>query len=902
MKQLAPPSWKHPGFKIAGAFVALIASLWLLVQIVVDKEELAKQLYAGVKQVTGYEAQANKVNLSFFPQPRVTLERFEIENDKDATTGSFFIAERVEVALDLMGLLTGEVRAGSITIVRPVLELEVYPDQRTNWDFLNHFSFSQLSFLATSRLKVEGGSVNVNNTYDRQVREYESIDADISLDRSTHDVDVDASFSTIGKAVNIKGILEAKAFSSLTQYTFGMDLDISEGSNRIIYKGDIGHAHDGLNYDGVFSFEFTDALPWVEALFSKEAKDGIFKNLKGQMPLQISGKAKAEGPKYAFTEIKIKSEDTSGSGQIISDMNVFPQTQMAFNFTALNADSIFDPKRPVSDDAFNRFVGRLLPKDASGSLDLRIDGLKMGGVDMGDILFMATLDGGELVINQAVMHMPGDTELLVFGIVKRSMDDSINFDGSMELLGKHMLDFAHAFGFDKDKFITAHDGEFRAKASMFLSRANSVISSFKLQAGTLLASGGMTASQEGDYDNEYTLRISGIKLDPFVPLLVPKSRKDMQKSDFEDIMRRLDWLDTIGKRIKLNLVLQNYMLSKTPGKQSALHLVLEQGKFSFKDSEFELGGIVFSGSVGYSQLEEFPMIKADMSVSSFNIEPFTARNLRKSPIARGNYKTVWSEDFFSFSYLRGYNSDLDIRIRNLLHPELGMQNARLVATSQNGKWDIKSFRGDIWDGVVKINGTLDVASIPSMTLSFALENIESVRLFSAFAGHENFLGKLSLNGQVGTSGINAHNWIKNARGTFVVLGQNIIVKGFDVSSMVQAIPSVRSVADVTNTVRVAMLRRHTSFALVEGGFYLDNGVFKTTELKLRAKHSIGVVSGDMDLVTWNMNCRIDFGLITLARGDFPSISILFTNSIDDPEMTPDTRSLESFIARKYLRP
>lgn len=521
---------------------------------------------------------------------------------------------------------------------------------------------------------------------------------------------------------------------------------------------------------------------------------------------------------------------------------------------------------------------------------------------MSNLLFMATLDGGELVINQAVMHMPGDTELLVFGIIKRSLDQSIHFDGSMELLGKRMLEFAHAFGFDKDKFITEHDGEFRAKASMFLSRANSVISSFKLQAGTLLASGGMTSSEGGDYDNEYTLRISGIKLDPFVPLLVPGSRKDMQKSDFEDIMRRLDWLDTISKRIKLNLVLQNYKLSKTPGRQSALHLTLEQGKFGFQDSEFELGGIVFSGSVGYDQREEFPLIKADMSVSSFNIEPFTARNLRKAPVPRGNFKTVWKEEFFSFSYLKGYNSDLDIRIRNVVHPELGMQNARLVATSQNGKWDIKSFRGDIWDGVVKMNGMLDVASIPSMTLSFSLENIESVRLFSAFAGHENFLGKLSLNGQLATSGISAHNWIKNARGTFVVLGQNMIVKGFDVSSLVQAIPSVRSVADVTNTVRVAMLRRHTSFALVEGGFYLDNGVFKSTELKLRAKHSIGVVSGEMDLVSWNMNCRIDFGLITLARGDYPSISILFTNSIDDPEMTPDTRSLESFIARKYLRP
>lgn len=90
MKQLALPHWKHLGFKIAGVFVAVFAASWLLVQIMVDEDALAKHLYAGIKQVTGYEAQANKVALSFFPRPRIILERFAIDNDKDATTESFF--------------------------------------------------------------------------------------------------------------------------------------------------------------------------------------------------------------------------------------------------------------------------------------------------------------------------------------------------------------------------------------------------------------------------------------------------------------------------------------------------------------------------------------------------------------------------------------------------------------------------------------------------------------------------------------------------------------------------------------------------------------------------------------------------------------------------------------------
>lgn len=901
MPPLTLPDFRHPFIKAALVFVALLVMFWVLVLVLVDKQLVAKQFIEGVEHITGYETYAGAVKLSILPVPTVTIERLSVDNSPYASTESLMICERVDISVDLVGLMMGEVKPGTVLIVRPAVELETYRDGSTNWDFINRLNLSEVSFPTPSSIKVTGGTIQTTNILSGQMHELNGVELDMGFDAASRDIDIDIGFAVLEKIVEIRGVFEAKAFSSLSQYNFGLDLTVSEGDNEIIYKGDFGHGLDGLHYDGVFSFNVDDMLPWLKFLFAKEARDGIFQNMPDAVPLKISGKAKAEGTKYAWTQIEIKSGETVGRGQIISDDNVYPQMQSAFNFSLLDFGKVLDPKRPISDEAFNSFFTRLLPKDVSSSFDLRIEKLIAGGVEASNLRFLSTLDGGEMVINQASMQMPGDTELILFGIFKRSLDGSLHFDGSVELLGQHMLEFASAFGFEDDKFITDHDGEFRAKSNVFISRANSVISDFKLQAGTLLASGGMTAGQGQEFDGEYTLRISGVKLDPFAALLIPVSKRDAMKSDFEDIMRRLDWLDTIKSRLKLNLVLQDYTLSKTQGTQSVMHLIVEQGKISVQDTEFELGGIVFSGAMGYDQREEFPKITADMNVSSFNLEPFAAKSLRKHPVARDNFTPIWSEDFFSFNQLKGYHSEIDIRVRQLQHPDMPMQNVRLVASSANGKWDIKSFRADIWDGVLKANGSLDITSIPALSISFSFEEIDSVRLFEAFAGHSNFLGSLSLNGQLATSGLNALNWVKNSRGTFVVLGQNLVVKGFDVSSLVQAIPSVRSVADVTNTVRVSMLRRHTSFSLVEGSFYLDNGVFRTTELKLRAKHSIGLVSGYMDASTWMMDCAVDFGLVTLTRGDYPSISIRFTNSMDDPEMTPDTRSLEAFIARKYLR-
>ncbi len=899
----APPKKliKHPAIIGGGVLVALIIGLWVLGHALIDKEVMAKRVYEGVKQLTGYETRASRVELSVLPLPSIQMQRFEVKNHRLASNDRFLLAEEVTITLDPIDLIMGKIKADSFTIHRPVVELEVFPDRTTNWSFVDRLKTSDMDFIRPNALAVEGGTVNLTNRAEQQTREFNAINVLFELDELSNDVDVDIAFTTLEKTVEIMGSFTAKAFSSVRQYSFGLDLDIREGENHIFYKGEVGHSRNGLNYDGVFSINFVDVMPWLEAILVEEAKEGILRNITEAVPFSVNGKARSSGARYALTEIAIKAGATSGSGQIIHDDNAFPQTQAAFNFSSLDFGDAFDPHHPVSDDAFNRFIGRFLPENVSANIEIKSDRFSIGGIDAGNARFMATLDDGEMVVNQMSLSMAGDTEFLVFGIIKRSLDKSIQFDGNIELIGEKLQDFARNLGFTDEDFVTDHDGKFRAKTNVFLSRANSIVSDFKFQAGDFFASGGMTMNSEAEVDSEFTLRISGIKLDPFAALMTPTSPKDLKVNDFEDIIRRLDWLDEVRYKMLFNLVLQNYTLSKTKGKQSSMHILLEPGKVAFTDTKFELGGITFSGDFNYAQNEEVPFIGAEMHITRFNLEPYTADNLRRSPVPRDNFQSVWKDDHFSFGYLKGFNSKLDLSIDKVQHPEFPMRKMRMIAEGKNGRWVMKGFKAAIWDGTLKANGNFDVNSVPKLGLSFSFEDIASVKLVEALAGHSNFRGKVSLNGQINTSGLSPHNWVKNGRGTFVMLGQNIVIKGFDVSSVVQAIPSIRSVADVANTVRVSLLKRYTTFSVVEGSFYMDAGVLRASELKLRAKHSIGSVTGEMNLFTWMMNCAIDFGLTSLARGDYPHLGIGFTNSMDDPVLDVDTRSLEAFIARKKLR-
>lgn len=881
--------------------LAALCLIWGLGHLLIDKKAVASRLFDGVHRITGYEVSAASVDLAVFPLPEITLTRFEVKNAAQASTDRFLLAEEVRVSLSVTDVLLGRLRPSTVTIRQPAVELEVFRDRTTNWDFVRNLSNADLNFINPSTLAIEGGSVNLTDTAQHRTLSLDGIAFSLDFDALLHDAKVNVSFRAFEKNITAQGAFTAKAFSGISRYSFGLRLDIWEGNNRVSYEGDVGHDRYGLNYDGKFSLHFENAVPWLEVMFSEDTKEGVFHNLAAAVPLEISGKAKAAGKKYALTELSVKTADTGGSGQVAGDANLYPQVQAAFTFSSLDLGKIFDRRHPVSEEAFNRFMGRFLPQDISAAVDVHADAFRIAGIAAQDAKLLLMLDDGEMIVNQASLRMAGDTKLVALGIVKRNQGNAVNFDGNVELIGDRLKDFAAALGFDRDRFITDYDGAFRAKASVFLSKANSVVSDFKLQAGTLLAGGGMTASADREDDAEITLRVSGMKLDPFAALLIPASAKDPKKSGFGDTVRRLDWLDDVRSTVLMNLVLQNYTLSDTVGKQSILHVRTQPKQLSITNSSFELGGVVWSGDFSYDQRTELPQIASEMAISQFDLEPYTANNLRKSPVPRDNYRSVWSEALFNFDYLRGFNSDVDIRVGEVHHPEFPMSDLYLSAKSADGKWDIRDFQADIWGGRLKAGGGFDITSIPTLSLSFSLENIASEKLVQVMAGRSNFRGGLSLNGQFATSGISAHNWVKNGRGTFALLGQNVAVKGFDVSALVQAVPSVRTVADLVNTARVSMLQRYTTFSVVEGGFYMEAGILKPTELKLRAKHSIGIVTGQMDFTTWIMECGIEFGLISLGEGDYPSLGIHFANSMDDPEVTLDTRSLESFIARKKLR-
>ncbi len=360
-------------------------------------------------------------------------------------------------------------------------------------------------------------------------------------------------------------------------------------------------------------------------------------------------------------------------------------------------------------------------------------------------------------------------------------------------------------------------------------------------------------------------------------------------------------MDNISKSSVFELVLGNYTYRGSRNNNASLKLTIAPKRIAAKNINIRFGDIKVRGQLGFSQIEEVPKLAGKLYVSRVKLSSMFDGEIKKTPVPRNNVLNVWSNDKFNFANIKGFDVDLELGIGTVDHNNFVLDNMRAKVKADNGAWVLSDLKGDLWGGkLTNSRLSLNILSIPEISGSFSLQEVDADKLINNILSDDTFQGSVTFGGEFRSSGPNPSAWAKNLNGSFILQGQDVIVKGFDLSGVVQSIPSVKSVGDVINIVRLAMLKRKTPFSDISGSFFAENGVIRSPEFKLRSKHAIGTMAGEINLLTWNMTLNLIFQFITLSSKDTPSLGVGFANSLDDPIVSLDTRSLESFVARKKI--
>lgn len=118
------------------ALVVLVLGAAVVVPFFVPTEVYKEQLTAAVRDATGRELIiGGDVGLSVFPRIELEAKKVTFSNMPQGRATYMASLEELVVRLQLLPLLSGEVRVDSFVLIDPVITLEIDHKGRANWDF-----------------------------------------------------------------------------------------------------------------------------------------------------------------------------------------------------------------------------------------------------------------------------------------------------------------------------------------------------------------------------------------------------------------------------------------------------------------------------------------------------------------------------------------------------------------------------------------------------------------------------------------------------------------------------------------------------------------------------------------------------------------------------------------------
>ncbi len=884
--------------------VGLLAVLWLaatlLVPMFIDHETIRKETERELSDAFGYSVSIRDSKASFPLRPRMEFQGVIVRNAPEATSDKLMAANSVTIDFDLLAFISGELKASRVTFHEAHFEVQRLQRDKLNIRFPKKIRGFISQRLMTPNITLQQSHINYTPLAAKAVYKLKSVNAELYVSGSG-DIALEGVFFTNNQRFEIEADGKDQSSSAAQDVDVALDIRLSQEEDHISYQGTLGRKDESFFAKGVFATSISNVRGWMDVFDAYAREQKLFKLLKEDNALRGDVLLNYEGTGLTLATRNLTFNEAPMSAEM--QMSFRDIVKFRASSTIEKLHILGEGREEYSVQHMNALLRKLLPANAAGTMELKVEEVIYQNIKGSDAFINATLLDEELIINQSAIDMAGDTQLLLFGILKGDANRNIHLDGNIELIGKDIQAFMTALALDEHKLLANHQGNFRAKSNLYLSAKLNTLSELRFQAGRFFMEGGVQyrpEPKEEGVNYVASLRVSGGNMDSLARYINPTLKGELLEGDFDTPKITLPWLDSMENTYRLIVVLEDFRLFDLQGSRSRLAVDIGPKKMGMSSVDLNLGDIKFTGDLNIDQTELIPVINADFYLSDFTVNSLVGKNFRKHPIERGNVLSVWEDDPLNVDFLKGYSGEFSMRFGTMHHDSFTAKDVQIEASSDEGIWKFNEFRAKLWGGNVLFKGGLDLTSIAAAKIDFRFKNIYLHELLSSMLNIDSIRGRININGSIDTGGISVNNLIDNMTANIVLAGNNIVIKGFDMAGLIQALPSVRSNSEIANTVRVSLIGGQTTFQSIEGAFYIANGILKTHGLTFRSKHAIGTMTGKANLVTWAMDYAILFRLPTLAVSNFPELTLYFRKSMDDPLIQVDTRALESFMTQRRL--
>ncbi len=414
---------------VAAVVVLLVAAV-VAAPFLIPVDTLRDQAVAQVRNATGRELTVGgDVRLSLFPRLEIEVGDVAFANAPGAEEAEMASLSRLELQLELLPLLSGEVAVDSFVLVEPVIRLEVDPDGRPNWQFGPGGETATpsgegaapgglpVSDIRLGDIRLVNGTVVYADARSGTEERVDQIDMTVSLP------DLDSPLAAEGKVDWREKTIDmtvsvAEPRSLIEGRTSGVEVRIGSELINFSYAGQAANA-ETLKLDGGVEVQVTslrDLAAWAGQPI-EAAGDGLG-------PFRISGKVALAGPEIGFTEAEIGLDAIEARGEVKLDTGgAEPSLQGRLDVGRLDLNPYLPPELsggqpagtsqaptdPAAADWSDEPIDFSALKAANVDFDLTVESILMRKVEIGRGAVSVRLQDGKLAARLTELNLYGGT-------------------------------------------------------------------------------------------------------------------------------------------------------------------------------------------------------------------------------------------------------------------------------------------------------------------------------------------------------------------------------------------------------------------------------------------------------------------------------------------------------------
>jgi len=470
---------------IAGLFVAFVAAL-LIIPAVIDWNGYRSEIAGAASQILGRPVEIRgNVEFTLLPVPKVTLDKVQIGNVEGASNADMLSLDALEMRIAWSPLMIGNVRAESVKLVRPVLNIEVFNDGTSNLTMRPRESKATTpssgaapsntspgaSSDAPISLPIDGMRVTpkVGGGFDIAVENFIIEDGTVVYRNAAHGIEERLTdLSARAAFASLKGPMDASAHATIRGVPVSFDLSASEiiqgrtapfnlnatiapGAVKAHFSGSLNGLDDALRLRGSLTGEGDNLKDFATALGLRNVPDVLRRPFGLQANVAVSAAA-AE-----IADLTLKLDGTQAQGQLTATFDGEPTIDASLSAMHIDLDALLrapqaapvksEPRDKASASApsrtppptalglpahtANRISLETLPADLTANLTVDVDAITWRGSAFRQSKLDVSLANREVTVSQLSTLMPGNTDLALFGFVTEK-DNLPQFDGTLE--------------------------------------------------------------------------------------------------------------------------------------------------------------------------------------------------------------------------------------------------------------------------------------------------------------------------------------------------------------------------------------------------------------------------------------------------------------------------------------